>query len=148
MPAPAKPNRMRTSEPSGATASAVRGRTFVSNTVRVSFPSDLGCKPAPERGQLWGMTPARIVVVSGAPGTGRSTLAGIIADRLQLPLLSVDVIKEALGDALGLGDESWSDRVGDAAADFVFRLAASFPSAFAEGWWRRERRTRAEREFR
>ena len=47
------------------------------------------------------MTPARIVVVSGAPGTGKSTLAAVIADRLQLPLLSVDLIKEALGDALG-----------------------------------------------
>ncbi|MDP9332791.1 MAG: AAA family ATPase [Actinomycetota bacterium] len=93
------------------------------------------------------MTPARIVVVSGAPGTGKSTLAAVIADRLQLPLLSVDLIKEALGDALGLGDESWSDRVGDAAAEVVFRLAASFPSAVAEGWWRRERRMRAVREF-
>ena len=93
------------------------------------------------------MTPARIVVVSGAPGTGKSTLAAVIADRLQLPLLSVDLIKEALGDALGLGDESWSDRVGDAAAEVVFRLATSFPSAVAEGWWRGERRMRAMREF-
>jgi predicted kinase len=93
------------------------------------------------------MAPARIVVVSGAPGTGKSTVAGVIADRLQLPLLSLDVIKEALGDALGLGDENWSDRVGDAAAEVVFRLAASFPSAVAEGWWRRERRMRAMREF-
>jgi predicted kinase len=89
----------------------------------------------------------RTVVVSGAPGTGKSTLASALAGRLQLPLLSLDCIKEALADVLGLGDELWSDRVGDAAAEVVFRLARSFPGAVAEGWWRRDRRARAHEEF-
>ncbi|CAN5575727.1 hypothetical protein BH20ACT2_BH20ACT2_20440 [soil metagenome] len=62
-------------------------------------------------------------------------------------MLSLDVIKEALGDSLGSGDEAWSNRVGDAAAEVVFGLAASLPAAIAEGWWRRERRDRAIREF-
>lgn len=87
------------------------------------------------------------VVVSGAPGTGKSTLAAAVADSLQLPLLSLDEIKEALADVLGLGDELWSDRVGDAAAEVVFRLAKSFPGCVAEGWWRRDRRVRAVEEF-
>jgi predicted kinase len=89
----------------------------------------------------------RTVVVSGAPGTGKSTLASALAGRLQLPLLSIDHIKEALADVLGLGDELWSDRVGDAAAEVVFRLARSFPGVVAEGWWRRDRRVRALEEF-
>lgn len=93
------------------------------------------------------MPSARTVVVSGAPGTGKSTLASVLAERLTLPLLSLDHIKEALADVLGLGDEVWSDRVGDAAAEVVFRLASSFPGGVAEGWWRRERRVRAVREF-
>jgi predicted kinase len=87
------------------------------------------------------------VVVSGAPGTGKSTLAAALADSLQLPLLSLDHIKEALADVLGLGDELWSNRVGDAAAELVFRLAKSFPGVVAEGWWRRDRRVRAVEEF-
>lgn len=58
-------------------------------------------------------------MVSGAPGTG----------------------------VLGLGDEDWSNRVGDAAAEVVFRLAAEFPDAVAEGWWRGARRDRAVAEF-
>ena len=62
-------------------------------------------------------------------------------------LLSLDHIKEALADVLGLGDELWSDRMGDAAAEVVFRLVNSFPGAVAEGWWRRERRARAVQEF-
>jgi len=93
------------------------------------------------------MPTARTIVVSGAPGTGKSTLASALAERLQLPLLSLDDLKEALADVLGLGDELWSDRMGDAAAEAIFRLARSFPGAVAEGWWRRERRARAIQEF-
>src|SRR5215469_12784623 len=88
-----------------------------------------------------------LIVVSGAPGTGKSTVAAAVASALRWPLLSLDPIKEALADVLGLGGEDWSDRVGDAAAEIVFRLAAAFPDAVAEGWWRGARRERAQREF-
>jgi predicted kinase len=94
---------------------------------------------------IWGVEPR--VVVSGAPGTGKTTVAELLAPQLKLPILSLDAIKEALGDSLGLGDGSWSDRIGDAAAEVLFRLAASIPSVVCEGWWRRERRERALREF-
>jgi predicted kinase len=90
----------------------------------------------------------RRVVISGAPGTGKTTVAAVLANEFALPLLSLDLVKEALGDVLGLGDEEWSDRVGDAAAEVVFRLAVSFPASITEGWWRRARRDRAIQEFR
>jgi len=86
-------------------------------------------------------------VVSGAPGTGKSTIAGELGAALRLCVLSLDPIKEALADVLGLGEENWSDRLGDAAAEVVFRLAAGFPDAVAEGWWRGARRDRAVAEF-
>jgi predicted kinase len=88
-----------------------------------------------------------LIVVSGAPGTGKSTVAGALARSFGLPLLSLDEIKEALADVLGTGGEDWSNQVGDAAAEVVFRLSASFPGAVAEGWWRGPRRDRAVREF-
>jgi predicted kinase len=88
-----------------------------------------------------------LVVVSGAPGTGKSTIAVALGAALRFPVLSLDPVKEALADVLGLGDESWSNRVGDAAAEVVFRLAGTFPHAIAEGWWRGERRERAIAEF-
>jgi predicted kinase len=93
------------------------------------------------------MGTGRRVVVSGAPGTGKSTVAALIADGLGLPLLSLDPIKEALADVLGTGDEHWSNLVGDAAAEIVFRLSTELPAAVIEGWWRRGRRERALREF-
>jgi len=87
------------------------------------------------------------VVVSGAPGTGKTTVATILAEQLAVPMLSLDAIKEALAATLGVGDEDWSDRLGEAAAEVLFRLAASFPGVVAEGWWRRTRRDRAIQEF-
>ena len=86
-------------------------------------------------------------MVSGAPGTGKSTIARELGADLGFCVLSLDPIKEALADVLGLGDEDWSNRVGDAAAEVVFRLAAEGPEAIAEGWWRGERRDRAVAEF-
>lgn len=88
-----------------------------------------------------------LIVVSGAPGTGKSTIARELGTDLRFGVLSLDPIKEALADVLGLGDEDWSNRVGDAAAEVVFRLAAGFPDAVAEGWWRGARRDRAVAEF-
>lgn len=81
-----------------------------------------------------------LIVVSGAPATGKSTIATALAARLRWPLLSLDPLKETLADVLGLGDEDWSDHLGDAAAQVMFRLTAQFPDAIAEGWWRGPRR--------
>jgi len=88
-----------------------------------------------------------LIVVSGAPGTGKSTIAGALGAALRFPVLTLDPVKEALADVLGLGDEDWSNRLGDAAAEVVFRLASAFPDAVAEGWWRGARRDRARAEF-
>jgi hypothetical protein len=58
-----------------------------------------------------------LIVVSGAPGTGKSTIAAALGAALRFPVLSLDPIKEALADVLGLGGEDWSNQVGDAAAE-------------------------------
>ena len=85
--------------------------------------------------------------MSGAPGTGKTTIGTFLAESLDLPFLSLDAIKEALADQLGTGNEAHSDLLGDTAAEIVFRLSRTFPAAVVEGWWRGERRERALREF-
>lgn len=62
-----------------------------------------------------------LIVVSGAPGTGKSTVAAALAAGFGWPLLSLDPVKEALADVLGAGDQDWSNRVGDAAAEVFCR---------------------------
>jgi hypothetical protein len=57
-----------------------------------------------------------VIVVSGPPAVGKSTIARGLATRLTLPLLSRDAIKEALVDTLGYGDRLQSKRFGAAAA--------------------------------
>jgi predicted kinase len=55
-----------------------------------------------------------LVVVTGPPAAGKTTIARGIAERLRLPLIAKDTIKEALFDGLGTGDLAWSQRLGTA----------------------------------
>jgi len=55
-----------------------------------------------------------LVVVTGPPAAGKTTVARGIAARLRLPLIAKDTIKEALFDGLGTGDLAWSQRLGEA----------------------------------
>ena len=55
----------------------------------------------------------RLVYVSGAPGAGKSSLAGPLAAELGYALITKDTIKETLHDALGAPepDLAWSRRL-------------------------------------
>lgn len=75
------------------------------------------------------------VVVSGASGTGKTTLALPLAAELGLPLIAKDTIKEAMADVLGLGDIAWSRQLGAAAFEALFALAAEALSAVVETRW-------------
>jgi predicted kinase len=52
-----------------------------------------------------------LIIVTGLPATGKSTLARYLAQELQLPLLYKDGIKERLFDALGWRDRHWSQKL-------------------------------------
>ena len=45
--------------------------------------------------------PPTLLLISGVPGTGKSTLAHLLRDRLGWPLLAKDHLKETLYDAVG-----------------------------------------------
>jgi predicted kinase len=64
-----------------------------------------------------------VVVVTGMPGTGKTTIAEALSRDLGLPLVSRDRIKERLYDTLGIGDVEWSDRLGGAAFALLFDSA-------------------------
>jgi predicted kinase len=95
-------------------------------------------------------TRRQIVLVSGAPGAGKTTLAVPLARLLGLPLIAKDDIKETLIDVLGdqAGDLAWSRKVGGASMELLWKLAERAPAAVLEANFRphsayeRERLTR------
>ena len=71
-----------------------------------------------------------LVLVTGPPASGKTTLAVPLARLLDLPLVSKDVIKEALFDSLG--DRGSSRSLGAASFAVMLALLRHFPAAVAE----------------
>ena len=63
------------------------------------------------------------MLISGLPGTGKSTLARLLAQRYALPLICKDTIKEPLFDVIGAADRAASRRLSDASFAAMFALA-------------------------
>lgn len=80
----------------------------------------------------------QVVMVSGAPGAGKTTLALPLAEALALPLLSKDVIKERLADVLGqrAEPEVWTKALGSASMELIWTLAALSPAVVLEANFR------------
>jgi predicted kinase len=78
-----------------------------------------------------------LVIVTGPPGAGKTSIAEPLAAKLGLPLLAKDNLKETLHDVLGGEGREWSQRLGVATFEVIFRvldtLLAAGCSVVAEG---------------
>jgi cytidylate kinase len=79
------------------------------------------------------------VVVSGPPGSGKTTLATALAEALGLPLIAKDTIKEALMTVLAVPDVAASRAIGRASVAALLAVAAQAPGAVLESVWHRSR---------
>jgi predicted kinase len=80
----------------------------------------------------------KLVSVSGAPGSGKTSLAVPLAAALGYALLAKDRIKETLHDAFGapVPGRAWSRRLGGAAMELLWALAADAPAVVIEANFR------------
>jgi predicted kinase len=69
-----------------------------------------------------------LVVVTGPPGAGKTTIAAALRERLGLPLIAKDTLKELLGGALGIEDRAGSQQLGG----IVFELISVFVKELLE----------------
>ncbi len=67
------------------------------------------------------MTPT-LLIVTGAPATGKTTLARRLSGDLSLPLFTKDDIKERLYDCLGVGDRVFSQKFGIASTYLLYHI--------------------------
>ncbi len=66
-----------------------------------------------------------LIIVSGPPTSGKTTLAKSIAQKFNLPLITKDSLKEILFDTIGWKDREWSKKLGSASFSIMHYLLDS-----------------------
>jgi predicted kinase len=78
----------------------------------------------------------RFVVVTGLPGSGKSTIGRQLSTALMLPLLDKDDILEGLFDQSGIGDGAHRGALSREADRELARRTLYLPGAVLVSWWR------------
>lgn len=64
-----------------------------------------------------------MIIVSGAPAAGKTTLSKDLAQRFNLPVINKDEIKELLFNTIGVRDEEWGLKLGGASFELTYLFA-------------------------
>jgi predicted kinase len=68
----------------------------------------------------------KLVIINGKPAVGKSTLARVLRERLSVPVLGKDDLKECLFETIGVDDREWSLLVGRASIEMLYAFAGEF----------------------
>lgn len=79
-----------------------------------------------------------LVVVSGLPASGKTTVGTLLSRRLSMPIIDKDTILEALFESLGCPDRNERSRLSRASDEVLYALSAASPAAIVVNWWDHE----------
>ncbi len=65
----------------------------------------------------------KLIILTGRPAAGKSTIGKRLSQDLKLPIISKDGIREVLLDQLGCRDRPWAQLLGKAGIDLMFYFA-------------------------
>lgn len=82
-----------------------------------------------------------LVVVSGLPASGKTSIATALASSLQLPLLDKDTFLEALFESEGIGNSVWRRELSKRADVQFQEKAAGMGTAVITSWWKHPQST-------
>lgn len=69
------------------------------------------------------------ILITGIPAAGKSTMAKAIGERLHLPVISKDAVKEVLFDTVGFQSRAEKVRLGAASLEILYYLAGQLMRA-------------------
>lgn len=78
------------------------------------------------------------VLVNGVPASGKSTVARAVAEAKGWPLLTLDTVKEAFFEHIGIGNRDYNRLLGRASYQAIFALIEDFPhgaTAVVDAWF-------------
>ncbi|PUA81890.1 AAA family ATPase [Nocardioides currus] len=81
------------------------------------------------------MTARLVVVVSGLPASGKTTVGALLSERLSMAMIDKDAILESLFDTLGSPDQEVRTRLSRASDEVLYRLAENSHEAILVNWW-------------
>lgn len=63
-----------------------------------------------------------LIIITGFPGTGKTTLGKKISQEFHIPFICKDDFKEILFDVLGCKDRDWSKKIGMVSYDILYHI--------------------------
>ena len=76
----------------------------------------------------------KAILINGLPASGKSFLGRKLAYQYNAPLLTLDTIKEAMFDTLGIGDREYNRSLSKASKEIIWALIAEFPKDSLVSW--------------
>ena len=70
------------------------------------------------------MTNPSLIVITGLPATGKTTISNALAEFFKFPVLSKDSLKEMMFDICGYHDRDWSQKIGSISFSLMYELIA------------------------